>query len=58
LVAGRGAVCVTISRQLCRYGDVYLARWHGSDVAVKCMNPSLFFGTGELACAGTSGAGS
>ncbi|PRW58530.1 alternative oxidase [Chlorella sorokiniana] len=30
------------------YGDVYLGRWHGSDVAVKCLNPSLFFDGGEM----------
>ena len=29
-----------------RYGDVWLGRWHGSDVAVKSLNPSLFFGGG------------
>jgi hypothetical protein len=28
------------------YGDVYLARWHACDVAVKCLNPSLFYQTG------------
>jgi serine/threonine protein kinase len=25
------------------YGDVYLGRWHGCEVAVKCLNPALFF---------------
>ena len=25
------------------YGEVYLAKWHNSDVAVKCLNPSLFY---------------
>lgn len=30
------------------YGDVYLGRWHGCEVAVKCLNPALFFqGGGE-----------
>jgi len=25
------------------YGDVYLGKWHSCEVAVKCLNPSLFF---------------
>lgn len=25
------------------YGDVYLGRWHACEVAVKCLNPALFF---------------
>ncbi|KAK9903274.1 hypothetical protein WJX75_001673 [Coccomyxa subellipsoidea] len=25
------------------YGEVYLGRWHSSEVAIKCLNPSLFF---------------
>lgn len=25
------------------YGDVYLGKWHSCDVAVKCLNPALFF---------------
>jgi len=25
------------------YGDVYLGRWHGCEVAVKCLNPASFF---------------
>jgi serine/threonine protein kinase len=32
------------------FGDVYLGRWHACEVAVKCLNPSLFFqpqGVGE-----------
>jgi hypothetical protein len=24
-------------------GQVYLGRWHSSEVAIKCLNPSLFF---------------
>ena len=31
-----------------RYGDVYLAKWHNCEVAVKCLNPSLFFSGGDL----------
>jgi hypothetical protein len=31
-----------------RYGDVYLAKWHNCEVAVKCLNPSLFFNGGDL----------
>ena len=27
--------------------QVYLGKWHGSEVAVKCLNPGLFFGGGE-----------
>lgn len=23
--------------------QVYLGRWHSSEVAIKCLNPSLFF---------------
>ncbi len=26
---------------------MYLGKWHGSEVAVKCLNPGLFFGGGE-----------
>ncbi|CAL5222116.1 g4432 [Coccomyxa viridis] len=25
------------------YGEVYLGKWHSSEVAIKCLNPSLFF---------------
>lgn len=32
----------------CSYGDVYLAKWHNCEVAVKCLNPSLFFNGGDL----------
>lgn len=38
------------------YGDVYLARWHGCDVAVKCLNPSLFFSDGERSSQEPTGA--
>lgn len=27
--------------------QVYLGKWHGSEVAVKCLNPGLFFGGGD-----------
>lgn len=34
------------------FGEVYLARWHSSEVAVKCLNPSLLiqdhYGSGGL----------
>ena len=30
------------------YGDVYLGRWNGCEVAVKCLNPSLFFQVGGV----------
>lgn len=26
---------------------MYLGKWHSSDVAVKCLNPSLFFAAGD-----------
>jgi len=26
---------------------VYLGKWHSSEVAVKCLNPSLFFAAGD-----------
>ncbi|KAK9835331.1 hypothetical protein WJX81_003108 [Elliptochloris bilobata] len=29
------------------YGEVYLGKWHSSEVAVKCLNPSLFFVAGD-----------
>jgi hypothetical protein len=29
------------------YGEVYIGKWHSSEVAVKCLNPSLFFAGGE-----------
>ena len=32
-----------------RYGDVNLGRWQGCEVAVKCLNPSLFFHGGDAA---------
>ena len=41
-------------RHICRscfcilHLQVYLGKWHGSEVAVKCLNPGLFFGGGEL----------
>ncbi len=25
------------------YGDVHLGKWHSSEAAIKCLNPSLFF---------------
>jgi hypothetical protein len=28
--------------------QVYLAKWHGCDAAVKCLNPGLFFGGGDM----------
>ncbi|KAK9820412.1 hypothetical protein WJX72_010037 [[Myrmecia] bisecta] len=28
------------------YGEVYLGKWHSSEAAIKCLNPSLFFGGG------------
>ena len=28
--------------------EVYLGKWHGCDAAVKCLNPGLFFGGGDL----------
>jgi hypothetical protein len=27
---------------------VYLGKWHGCDAAIKCLNPGLFFGGGDL----------
>ncbi|KAK9790346.1 hypothetical protein WJX73_008358 [Symbiochloris irregularis] len=27
------------------YGEVYLGKWHSSEAAIKCLNPSLFAGT-------------
>jgi serine/threonine protein kinase len=26
---------------------VYLGKWHNSEVAIKCLNPSLFYSGGE-----------
>ena len=26
------------------YGEVYLGKWHSSEAAIKCLNPSLFAG--------------
>ncbi len=26
---------------------MYLGKWHSSEVAVKCLNPSLFFAAGD-----------
>jgi hypothetical protein len=31
-----------------RPAEVYLGKWHGCDAAVKCLNPGLFFGGGDL----------
>lgn len=44
------AVDITLVRFLGSggYGDVYLAKWHNCEVAVKCLNPSLFFNGGDL----------
>ena len=39
------------------YGDVYLGRWHGCEVAVKCLNPSLFFQHGADLGGGRGGGG-
>ena len=25
------------------YGEVHLGKWHSSEAAIKCLNPSLFF---------------
>ena len=33
------------------YGEVYLAKWHSSEVAVKCLNPRLFLPDGGLGSA-------
>jgi serine/threonine protein kinase len=38
------------------YGDVYLGRWHGCEVAVKCLNPALFFQGGAGGAGGDPGA--
>lgn len=27
---------------------MYLGKWHGCDAAVKCLNPGLFFGGGDV----------
>lgn len=27
--------------------QVYLGKWHSSEVAIKCLNPSLFYSGGE-----------
>ncbi len=37
------------------YGDVYLGRWHGCEVAVKCLNPALFFQGGGAGGSGEPG---
>ena len=29
------------------FGEVFLCKWHGSDVAVKCLSPSLIMGSGS-----------
>lgn len=28
--------------------EVYLGKWHGCDAAIKCLNPGLFFGGGDV----------
>jgi serine/threonine protein kinase len=38
------------------FGDVFLARWHGTEVAVKCLSSNLLVGSGEEG--GSSAAGS
>jgi serine/threonine protein kinase len=30
------------------YGEVYLGKWHSSEAAIKCLNPSLFFNGGHV----------
>ena len=30
------------------YGEVYLGKWHSSEAAIKCLNPSLFFNAGQV----------
>ena len=30
------------------YGEVYLGKWHSSEAAIKCLNPSLFFNEGQV----------
>ena len=25
------------------YGEVYLGKWHSSEAAIKCLNPSMFY---------------
>lgn len=34
--------CTATHRVRC-FVQVYLGRWHSSEVAIKCLNPSLFF---------------
>ena len=29
------------------YGEVYLGKWHSSEAAIKCLNPSLFSAGGD-----------
>ncbi|KAL3149146.1 hypothetical protein ABBQ32_001981 [Trebouxia sp. C0010 RCD-2024] len=29
------------------YGEVHLGKWHSSEAAIKCLNPSLFFQGGD-----------
>ncbi len=37
------------------FGEVYLAKWHSTDVAVKCLNPSLFSPDGNMGTASEGG---
>lgn len=30
------------------YGEVHLGKWHSSEAAIKCLNPSLFFQVSAL----------
>ena len=30
------------------YGEVYLGKWHSSEAAIKCLNPSLFYNEGQV----------
>ena len=39
----RGGQCIVIGGR-----QVYLGKWHGCDAAVKCLNPGLFFGGGDV----------
>ena len=34
---------LTSSLSSARAAQVYLGKWHSSEVAIKCLNPSLFF---------------
>ena len=31
------------------YIQVYLGKWHNSEAAIKCLNPSLFYTAGDRA---------